>query len=487
MVRFVSNPPNAAALMTSARSFGNYDLASALADLIDNSIKARARVVRLHCDFNDGDPEIRVIDDGHGMSCTELHAAMRPASTDPREKRSADDLGRFGWGLKSASLSQCTYLTVISKRDEEISGASWNLNDLDGWKMGVLSRGEIAELAPTWQPGRNGTEIIWRNCDRLSENGTLTLESFNELIVYARNRIALVFHNYLSGTGPRRLQIKLNGLQIEAYDPFYREHTATQQLELEELRIGRSKILIQPFILPHYSKLKLAEYDQLGGEEGFLHNQGFYVYRNHRLLMHGTWFRLAKYGELSQLVRISVEFPNSLDDVWKITLDKSDAQLPAALRKRLQQIVDRMRSKSSKVLRSKGGNIDSPGVVSVWTRHARKGEIQYSINREHPVVASVLQNEETRAGIETVIKTIEQTFPVAEFAADASDKLEGIHQTETNPREFILMLETALPNLLGLAKGDMNQMIDKLRQTEPFCQSWPLVEGHLREKGWLHD
>ena len=104
-MKFEENPPDAASLMTSARSFGNYDLPGALADLIDNSIKADAHEVALTCEFAGGAPEIRIRDDGHGMSATELRQAMRPASANPLTERSPDDLGRFGWGMKSASFS----------------------------------------------------------------------------------------------------------------------------------------------------------------------------------------------------------------------------------------------------------------------------------------------------------------------------------------------------------------------------------------------
>ena len=90
----------------SARSFGNYDLPSALADLIDNSITAEAKKVHLFCFYKSGAPEVRIIDDGLGMTERRLHEAMRPASSNPAHERSPDDLGRFGWGMKSASFSQ---------------------------------------------------------------------------------------------------------------------------------------------------------------------------------------------------------------------------------------------------------------------------------------------------------------------------------------------------------------------------------------------
>jgi hypothetical protein len=73
--------------MATARSFGNYDLLSALADLIDNSIKAQSRNIELSYLYNRGNPLVRVLDDGYGMTAEELQLAMRPASSNPDADR----------------------------------------------------------------------------------------------------------------------------------------------------------------------------------------------------------------------------------------------------------------------------------------------------------------------------------------------------------------------------------------------------------------
>lgn len=488
MVRYVENPPNARALMTSARSFGNYDLAGALADLIDNSLKARARKVELSCLFKNGAPEVRVADDGHGMSRAELRAAMRPASQNPLEERSPDDLGRFGWGMKSASFSQCTRLTVISTREGQTSGAAWDLDTLDNWRMGVLSKTEIADLASQRVDRKSGTEIIWNNCDRLSENGTMTEAEFNALVAHTKNRLALIFHRYLSGeVRGRKLSMSLNGQPVEAYDPFYSHHNATQALPSETLPVSGKKIIIRPYVLPHYSKLRSTDHDRLAGEEGFLKNQGFYVYRNYRLIIRGTWFRLVKYGELAQLVRISVDIPNSLDDLWKITVDKSDAQLPAVLRTRLAQIVDGLRKRSSKVNRSKGGRVSSGSRIAVWDRYARSGEINYHINREHPLIAALLESgdDDERANVRAALLAIEQGFPVEAFGRDATSRPDDLHQTEAQAGRFREFLETAVPVVLFQVGGNFDQLEKRLRRTEPFCSNWVPVEEYLEKKGWV--
>ncbi len=490
MVRYVNNPPDARSLMTSARSFGNYDLAGALADLIDNSLKARAHKVELSCFFNGGSPEVRVADDGHGMTAEELRIAMRPASQNPREQRSPDDLGRFGWGMKSASFSQCTRLTVISTKDGHTSGAVWDLNTLDNWQMGVLTQIEVARLAtPQHDERTSGTEVVWQDCDRLSENGTMTETEFNALVAHTKSRLALTFHRYLSGeVRGKKLSMFLNRQSIQPHDPFYSHHNATQTLPPEILSVDGQKVTIRPYILPHFSKLPSADHESLAGAEGLLKNQGFYVYRNHRLIIRGTWFRLVKFGELAQLVRISVDIPNSLDDLWKITVDKSDAQLPAVLRARLRQIVSGLRKRSSRVNRSKGGRVSTGTKIAVWDRYARNGEIHYHINRGHPLIATFLDSgtHDAQATAMAALLAIEQGFPIEAFANDAANRLDQIHQVEARAEGFRDFLENAVPVVLAEADGDFKRLEERLRRTEPFCSNWLPVEEYLKKKGWFH-
>lgn len=487
---YIPNPPDAKSLMMSARSFGNYDLAGALADLIDNSIKAKTRVVRLQCMFNDGIPEIRVIDDGYGMLPSELFAAMRPASKNPIEERAPDDLGRFGWGMKSASFSQCRFLTVVTRKKGELSGASWDLDSLDNWQMGILAEDEIKTTCSEYLLKSDGTEVVWRKCDRLSENQSLTQDQFNDLVVHARNKLALIYHRFIAGeVKGKKLSIILNGAQVPEYDPFHRKHEATMQLECEPLKIsGRKIITIQPYILPHYSKLKLADLEKLSGDEGLLKNQGFYVYRNHRLIIYGTWFRLVKHGELSQLVRVSVDIPNSLDEIWKITVDKSDAQLPTILRARLKQIIVAVKARSSKVFRSKGGRIHDHGKISVWKRYVKNGEIHYEVNRDHPLITALYADvsPEQAEKLRSALRAIEQGFPVNEFGQDMSGGLDRINQSEANPQQFMDFLSAALPGVLSECNGNINVMVEKIKNAEPFSSNWSTVEDFLAKEGWLN-
>ena len=488
MATRVTNPPDASALMTSARSFGNYDLARALADLLDNSITAGAKSIDITCAYGAGNPEIRVRDDGWGMSAEELRIAMRPASVNPDAERSADDLGRFGWGMKSASFSQCKLLTVVTKKQGSYSAASWDLENIDGWSMASYSETEAENLLHESIPRSAGTELIWQKCDRLSEGSSLTQDQFNEIITHARGRLSLVFHRFISGmSGVRKISISLNGTPLDARDPFYSGHPATQSFPEEAIPLTDStKVMMRAYTLPHYTKLEENEYETLGGEEGYVKNQGFYVYRNNRLIIYGTWFRLAKHGELSKLVRISIDIPNSLDNMWKITIDKSDAQLPSRLRERMKTLVDRFRHSSTQVFKSKGGKIGDGRTTSVWERYAKSQQIEYRLNRSHPLLKALgdALDAEGRRRLGHVLRLIEQEMPIDSVFSDASAYPQKLNQAMTDPDKFREFVRATVPILLADGNST-SDVVEQLRVTEPYVSHWPVVESYLTERGLI--
>src|SRR4029078_3807119 len=112
--RFRHAPPRAAAMIEALRGLG-YSTGAALADIIDNSIAARATTVDVRFVWKNGHASIAVHDDGQGMDDGQLDQARGLGQLDPLAARGAEDLGRFGMGLKTASFSQCRRLTVASR------------------------------------------------------------------------------------------------------------------------------------------------------------------------------------------------------------------------------------------------------------------------------------------------------------------------------------------------------------------------------------
>ncbi|MCD5361067.1 ATP-binding protein [Chromobacterium aquaticum] len=425
--------------MTTARSFGNYDLAAALADLIDNSIQANARNVWVEFDPADDDVIVRICDDGRGMTLEVLIDAMRPASRSPEEKRDALDLGRFGWGLKSASLSQARVLTVVSWNDAGINAARWDIDNIDNWSMDIFQEEDALDFLESKPLASSGTEVIWAHCDRLydkSINATID-ERLNEKISHARKQLSLIFHRYLSGESDRPLSIYIQSISLSPVDPFMTAHPATQSLDGELIQIrGGEHIQVKPYVIPHFSKLTVSERLALGGEEGLVRNQGFYVYRNKRLIIYGTWFRLVPHSELSQLTRVRIDLPNSLDAEWKITLDKSDAQLPPTLRKRLRAVVQKFSKRSVGVHRRKGVDLNTIDKSPVWRRNAHNNRIRYLINRDHPIIREILTEAGDPFVVNEAIRLLEAYVPIDVIQNDLETSPDKVVQAITDPSEF---------------------------------------------------
>src|SRR5687768_16355260 len=103
--------PDARRHMRSLSDMG-YDFAQAIADVVDNSIAAEATEVRIDIEFDGDESWVRIADNGAGMRPEVLKEAMRYGANREYDE---DDLGKFGLGLKTASMSQCRRLTVASR------------------------------------------------------------------------------------------------------------------------------------------------------------------------------------------------------------------------------------------------------------------------------------------------------------------------------------------------------------------------------------
>ena len=307
----------------SLRDIG-YNFEIAVADVIDNSITANAKQIKIYAKSN---PEISfcIIDDGFGMTEEELMEAMRLAGKDPSKERKEYDLGRFGLGLKTASFSQCKKLTVLSKKEKLIHAAQWDLNYLEEkneWLLKIPNIDELQyrEYIDELKEYESGTIVIWEDIDKCDTN------SFTEIIDILRKHLSLVFHRYLEGSiRGRKISMYINNSKLEAFDPFNISHPATQELSIEKIKIYGQDVIIQPFILPHHSKVSRQEYERYATEDGYTKSQGFYLYRENRLLIYGTWWGLHRIKDAHKLVRIKIDISNKQDKYWGIDIKKSTA------------------------------------------------------------------------------------------------------------------------------------------------------------------
>ena len=471
--------PSAPILIESIRSIG-YSFETAIADLIDNSISAKATRIDILSIPNE-EPYIILFDNGNGMDKTELEEALRLGSRSPNEVREENDLGRFGLGLKSASLSQCRKLTVASKKDGNLSAFSWDLDHVierNSWSILEYSKDEIMQLEniDLFNEVDNGTYVLLKNFDKIQASTLEINKTITEKMNSTIDHLALVFHRYLD----EGVEIYVNNRKIESIDPFLTKNKATQAKRTQEIKIGESIITVKPYILPHYNKLSEDDLKKVGGKEDLRKNQGFYIYRNKRLIIWGTWFRLSRQDELSKLARVMVDIPNSLDEVWGIDIKKSTANIPDIIKKNLYSCIEESIFTSKEVYRYRGRKEKNNEKYNyVWDRIKTRDGYEYKINRELPQIQLLSKNFDKNLLVEfeRLLKYIEKSFPTNTAYLDVADgKIKNeTEMTEEEIEELIVAFEDSLNKCkeLGLNVIDFYEQIIK---TEPYCNNEKLKE-----------
>lgn len=467
-----------------------YSLEAAIADLIDNSISATANAVEIICDVSGDQPALVILDNGRGMTEEELLDAMRHGTGNPRQDRSPKDLGRFGLGLKTASFSQCRSLTVVSTRDGVFCGAEWDLDRIDAvddWILSILDDADIREVPYVDRLGARGTAVIWRNLDRLmeDESGNRRDEIVNEKLEALVRHISLVFHRFLSGDvkGYAKLSITVNGRPIVAFDPFCRKNPATQVLPEEIVQVGHAAVHLQPYVLPHHSRLSASEYQYYQDRSDFISNQGAYIYRNGRLMAWGDWFRLVPKGEATKLARVQIDFTNSLDQAWTIDIKKSRARPPHAVRERLRQIINKITSRSVTVHRGRGQRLFQENQAPLWERYAEHGGIRFAINEQHPIITSLgarLSPEDANL-LRVLLDAIAATLPVEMIYSDYSTQPREINQKAVDQSQTLERLKSLRMAIYGDGPGDPNAFLQIVRSTHLFDGQIELAEKFTSE------
>ncbi len=466
--------PRASVMIEAMRDIG-YSFDSAVADIIDNSIAAGAQNIDLRYGWVADLPWIAIIDDGAGMNRGDLLEAMRPGSKDPRLERLEHDLGRFGLGLKTASFSQCRELTVISKGGDEVNGMRWDLDRVaatNRWEITEIQTNEQSELPCSLPNTGSGTLVLWRKIDRmeLAGIGDIGHDAFNELMAFVRQHLARIFHRFLAGEpGLKKIRMSINGTNIEPYDPFAEQNIATQKFPLELVRFRNTEVKIQAYVLPHHSKVSAKEYERLAGPEGYLRNQGFYIYRNRRLIIWGSWFRLARQEELTKLARVRIDIPNNTDHHWGIDVRKARAHPPIIVKNRLKQVIEQIRSGAKRPYTQRGRVVVETNTSPVWVRKMHNDRIEYVINDDHPLMANLLNDLEVgdRQRLKQMIRMFGQSFPAAAFFSDYSNTPK---QIEAEHPDMDVML--ALAKMLVQANPDLDQagLATVLAGMEPFSR-----------------
>lgn len=491
-------PPKAGAMMEALRGLG-YSTAAAVADVVDNSISAGASEVRLRFDWEGQASRISILDNGRGMSDPELEAAMTLGAINPLDERAPTDLGRFGLGLKTASFSQCRSLTVASKRaGGPLVCLRWDLDAIasdpeGGWRMfeGPAEGSErfLEPLAGLC----SGTLVLWERMDRVVTPGS-NFDHFAELAIDVESRLAMIFHRLIEGHRPD-FRLFLNDRVVLPWDPFMTGHPAKPwESPIARISTAFGPVEVQCHVLPHKDKLSEEDFLKAGGPEGWTSQQGFYVYRNKRLLLAGGWLGLGKgrawnREESHRLARIRVDIPNSADADWKIDVRKSTARPPVLVRSWLTGLAEDTREKARKVFAFRGS--PTPGssgtlIEQAWrVEHLRSG-VRYRIDEGHPAVAAVIDACGDRKDlVRAMLRVVEETVPVQRIWLDTAENKDTPRtgfsgEPETAPDGVRMVLLTLFRDMVGRRGMTPEAAVRALSSTEPF-QNYPKLVAGLPE------
>jgi len=475
--------PNPKSTINSYRSFG-YNLSTAISDIIDNSISANANEIRLEYKWNGQDSFISISDNGIGMNKDELILAMTPGSKDPEEERSEKDLGRFGMGLKTASFSQCKRLTCITKRENhDLIKRCWDIdfiNEENEWRL--LDFVSEKSFLDTINKQKSGTLVLWEKLDRIIGNAEVNNETvknaFYQEMINVKHHLSLVFHKFIES---KRVKIFFQNEEIQPYNPFLLN--LNPKPEMGQTRVV-DNVEITYFILPHMSEIGKTDYENTGGPLGWFQKQGFYIYRGDRLLVAGDWLGLEKKRDYSKLARIAVNFTNANDFNWHLDIKKSTAIPPIEIRKELKIQAQIAIRKSAKIYNWRGQKTyTEKGSVNhepLWTdEKTREGIKKYKINRKHPIIKSLLDENSKLAG--KALKLLEDNVPI-ELILSNQNEDPAFHELEKQnekPSDDLINLAVELFKI-NVAQGVPKELAQQqIMSAVPF-NLYPLINEYLK-------
>lgn len=479
--------PNPKSTINSYRSFG-YNLSTAIADIVDNSISANATEISLDYIWKGKESIITILDNGKGMNIAELIIAMTPGSKDPEDIRDEKDLGRFGMGLKTASFSQCKRLTVVTKKKGyKIIKRCWDIdfiNQEEEWTL--LDYISDVSLLNKLDKFESGTLIFWEILDRIvgnsNEDNEAVKNAFYQELISVKEHLSLVFHKFIES---KKVKIYSNTYEIEAWNPFLLN--LNPKPEMGQTEILNNNVEVTYFILPHMSKIKAEDYEKSGGPLGWYQQQGFYVYRGDRLLVSGDWLGIEKKREYSKLARISINFPNANDFDWNLDIKKSTATPPIEIRKELTRIARIAVMKSAKIYNWRGQKTISDENINasfeaLWKDETnREGIKKYKINKKHPIIKQLLEVEKTNKLFSKAIKLLEENIPI-ELILHNQNEDPSFHELEKIteiPNDDLIKLAIEIFDIYKLQGIPEALARQQIMSATPF-NLFPIINDYLK-------
>lgn len=455
MSKSIINQPNPYILLDSIRSIG-YSFEAALCDVIDNSISAGANEINIFRSITSDYLFVEILDNGEGMDYEQLFEAMRYGK-DKSLQRSPNDLGRFGLGLKSASLSQCKTLTVISKKNNMINALQWDTDHVKeekAWSIIQLEKEEYS-LLPNFsklQSLDHGTLVIWNNFDVLEKSaGTNLYNYLVEKMDEAEMHLRLVYHRFMDHNYSKphqKIAFYMNKRDLHPLDPFliYKSRTSQESPAIINERDSfgvTQKITCQSFILPFQKDLDEHDQEMMGGLDNMARMQGFYIYRNFRLISFGSWYGMRPSNELAKYARIMVDIPSALDDKWGIDVKKEKSTLPNEVKRQLKKTVATACQGSHNRIH-KRTSIEKDDTNSLWViSHDRENRKLFTVNKESPLISkfkNTLSNEQIE-DLDFILNSLSATLSYIDIYASYASCKESNNIEILSSQEHLTLIQ----------------------------------------------
>jgi hypothetical protein len=339
-------------LTESLRDVG-YDFPTAVADIVDNSIAAGASRVDITIQFEGEASWVSIADDGVGMTAGTIVEALRFGS---RRDYRPGDLGRYGLGLKTASLSQCRSVSVVTCRrgSDRVTARTIDLDvvaEYDEWAVVTPVADRRVNVAKESVREVGGTVVLWRNLDRVlpekRPEGGWARRRLEALAQRTAEHLGVVFHRFLEGTYGSPLMISVNEQKVEPWNPFAPDEPETVAVPPQrfEISLGEStgSVWLRGYVLPARDRFSSpSNFDRLSGQLNWNRQQGIYVYRAGRLVQWGGWFGIRGIDEHTKLARAALEFDSDLDLLFNINVAKIRVTVPPQLRQLLQKPINEL-------------------------------------------------------------------------------------------------------------------------------------------------
>ncbi|MBC1936080.1 ATP-binding protein [Listeria grandensis] len=436
--------PAAKNMIQSLRAIG-YDAATAITDLIDNSIDAKANKIEIFF-LREVIAGVQIIikDNGVGMCEKELQKAMTIGSKDPSDNRGEGELGRFGMGLKTASFFLGRRLSIVSRSGGHDSQRSWDLDHVyknDVWELFTSIPEELPSLSTNLN-GSHGTIVTIDRVDKFFEEAKKEETNdnrFNLAIDKMRDKVSLVYHRVLEEDG---VEIFINDQRLEAWDPFFVDSNSTKELESVEIDFEKSKITISPYIIPNPEYSKAIEGKQAGRVSKMkpYDYQGIYLYRAKRLIRYGDWMGILKKDMAYQLARVRIDIDNNLDDIFQLDIKKTKIKFPNELKKMIRSVLKKAtrESKASVYFKSIALEADQENRIfdTPWDEKKINKEAYYGIRGLHPLRKEIetSMTEKAKNDLNLYLQLIAITSPSNVIISEKKDEVTLMNYSKDDVR-----------------------------------------------------